>query len=115
MAEKRRPFRRNSAIDARTGPKAELSRSEQRNSALGASEEASPLLPAFFAPTERFLCGRRENYRRSCATSSPRWRCERPPIVFDGEMRHWVRILFALTRPYFGTARIMSNAFADMT
>ena len=54
-------------------------------------------------------------YRRSCETSSPRWRCERPPIVFDGEIRHWVRILFAFTRPYFGTARIMSNAFADST
>ena len=54
-------------------------------------------------------------YKRSWPTSSPRWRWERPPIVFDGEIRHWVRILFALTRPYLGTARIMSNAFADMT
>ena len=54
-------------------------------------------------------------YMRSWPTSSPRWRSERPPIVFDGEIRHWVRILFALTRPYLGTARIMSNAFADMT
>src|SRR5215211_9161219 len=48
-------------------------------------------------------------------TSSARWRSESPPIVFDGEIRHWVRILFAFTRPYFGTARIMSKAFADMT
>ena len=36
-------------------------------------------------------------------------------MVFDGEILHWVRILFAFTRPYFGTARIMSNAFADRT
>ena len=49
------------------------------------------------------------------ATSSARWRSERPPIVFDGEIRHWLRIRFALTRPYFGTARIMSKAFADST
>ena len=40
---------------------------------------------------------------------------ERPPIVFEGEIRHWVRILFAFTRPYFGTARIMSKAFAEST
>jgi hypothetical protein len=26
-----------------------------------------------------------------------------------------VRILFAFTRPYFGTARIMSKAFAERT
>src|SRR5918998_2138536 len=48
-------------------------------------------------------------------TSSARWRSESPPIVFEGEIRHWVRILFAFTRPYFGTARIMSNAFAERT
>ena len=44
-----------------------------------------------------------------------RWRSERPPIVFEGEIRHWLRILFAFTRPYFGTARIMSKAFAEST
>src|SRR5215210_7527957 len=36
-------------------------------------------------------------------------------MVFDGEMRHWPRILLAFTRPYFGTARIMSKAFAERT
>src|SRR4051794_11957283 len=45
-------------------------------------------------------------------TSSVRWRSESPPIVFDGEMRHWLRTLLALTRPYFGTARSMSKTFA---
>src|SRR6266542_3991463 len=63
----------------------------------------------------RCCCCWKLSYLRSCKTSSPRWRSERPPIVFDGEIRHWVRILLALTRPYLGTARIMSNAFADMT
>ena len=29
-----------------------------------------------------------------------------------GEIRQWTRILFTFTRPYFGTARSMSNTFA---
>src|SRR3954466_6258059 len=33
-------------------------------------------------------------------------------MVFDGEMRHCWRTLLALTRPYFGTARSMSNTLA---
>src|SRR5215211_438079 len=48
-------------------------------------------------------------------TSSARWRSLRPPMVFDGEMRHWVRILFAFTRPYLGTAMMTSKAFAVCT
>ena len=44
--------------------------------------------------------------------SSVRWRWERPPIVFDGEIRHWFRIRLALTRPYLGTARSMSKTLA---
>ena len=54
-------------------------------------------------------------YLRSCATSSARWRSERPPIVFDGEIRHWLRIRFVFTRPYFGTAISMSITFAVCT
>ena len=51
-------------------------------------------------------------YRRSMETSSVRWRSERPPIVLLGEIRHGRRILFTFTRPYFGTARSMSNTLA---
>ena len=40
---------------------------------------------------------------------------ERPPIVFDGEIRHWLRIRLAFTRPYFGTASSMSKTFAVIT
>src|SRR5262249_34465888 len=32
-----------------------------------------------------------------------------------GEIRHWLRIRFVFTRPYFGTARSMSKTFAVMT
>ena len=32
----------------------------------------------------------------ACATSSVRWRCERPPIVLLGEMRHWTEDLVDL-------------------
>ena len=46
-------------------------------------------------------------------TSSARWRTERPPIVFDGEIRHWLRIRFTFTRPYLGTASIRSKTFAE--
>ena len=38
----------------------------------------------------------------SSATSSSRWRSERPPTVFDWLMRHWFRQRVALTRPNFG-------------
>src|SRR3954452_20089700 len=54
-------------------------------------------------------------YLRSCPTSSARWRSERPPMVLDGEMRHWLRIRLVLTRPYFGTAISMSMTFAVWT
>src|SRR3712207_672450 len=54
-------------------------------------------------------------YRRSIETSSVRWRCERPPMVLLGEMRHWTSTLLTFTRPYFGTARSMSNTFAVET
>ena len=36
-------------------------------------------------------------------------------MVLVGEIRHWLRIRFALTRPYFGTARIMSKTLAEST
>ena len=49
------------------------------------------------------------------ATSSARWRSERPPIVFDGEIRHWLRIRLVFTRPYLGTASSMSKTFAVCT
>src|SRR3954451_14518621 len=55
------------------------------------------------------------SYLRSCETSSARWRSERPPIVFDGEIRHWLRIRFVFTRPYFGTAISMSMTLAVWT
>ena len=32
----------------------------------------------------------------ACETSSVRWRCERPPIVLLGEMRHWTQHLVDL-------------------
>ena len=51
----------------------------------------------------------------SMETSSVRWRCERPPIVFDGEMRQCWRTLLTFTRPYLGTARSMSNTLAVST
>src|SRR6185436_4199344 len=35
--------------------------------------------------------------------------------VFDGEIRHVCRTLLTLTRPYFGTASIMSNTLAVST
>src|SRR3954453_20299723 len=44
--------------------------------------------------------------------SSARCRSERPPIVFEGEIRQTCKTLFTFTRPYFGTARSMSNTFA---
>src|SRR3954469_23876171 len=44
--------------------------------------------------------------------SSARWRSERPPIVFDGEIRQTCKTLLTFTRPYFGTARSMSKTFA---
>src|SRR3954453_9671072 len=52
------------------------------------------------------------NYRRSMEISSARWRSERPPIVFDGEIRQNCKTLLTFTRPYFGTARSMSKTFA---
>src|SRR3954471_22410516 len=48
-------------------------------------------------------------------TSSVRWRCERPPMVLLGEIRHWTRTLLTFTRPYLGTASSMSNTFAVST
>src|SRR5215218_9779345 len=48
-------------------------------------------------------------------TSSVRCRCERPPIVLLGEIRHWTRTLLTFTRPYFGTASSMSNTLAVST
>src|SRR5690242_5362165 len=54
-------------------------------------------------------------YLRSCATSSARWRSESPPIVFEGEILHWLRIRLVLTRPYLGTAISMSMTFAVWT
>src|SRR3954453_16267836 len=33
-------------------------------------------------------------------------------MVLLGEIRHWVRIRFTFTRPYFGTARSRSKTFA---
>src|SRR4051794_30653986 len=56
-----------------------------------------------------------DRYRRSIETSSVRWRCERPPMVLLGEIRHWTRTLLTFTRPYFGTARSMSKTFAVST
>src|SRR5919108_2342601 len=54
----------------------------------------------------------RRRYLRKWLTSSARWRCDRPPIVLLGEMRHCARILLTLTCPYLGTARSMSETFA---
>src|SRR5215217_3718669 len=48
-------------------------------------------------------------------TSSVRCRCDRPPMVLLGEMRHCTSTLLTFTRPYFGTARSMSNTFAVST
>ena len=48
-------------------------------------------------------------------TNSVRWRSERPPIVFDGEILHWFRIRLVFTRPYLGTARSMSKTLAVIT
>src|SRR3954462_14720237 len=48
-------------------------------------------------------------------TSSVRWRCDRPPIVLLGEIRHTWRTLLTFTRPYFGTASSMSKTFAVST
>ena len=53
--------------------------------------------------------------RRSMETSSVRWRGERPPMVFDGEMRQTCRTLFTFTRPYLGTASSRSKTFAVST
>src|SRR5215207_3830715 len=36
-------------------------------------------------------------------------------MVLLGEMRHWVRTLLTFTRPYFGTASIMSKTLAVST
>src|SRR6201999_4161610 len=55
------------------------------------------------------------HYRRSMETSSVRWRCERPPIVLEGEIRHSCRTLLTFTRPYLGTASSMSKTFAVST
>src|SRR3954453_14710788 len=44
--------------------------------------------------------------------SSAGCRSERPPIVFEGEIRQTCKTLFTFTRPYLGTARSMSNTFA---
>src|SRR4051794_4934254 len=44
--------------------------------------------------------------------SSARWRSERPPMVFEGEMRQTCKTLLTFTRPYFGTASSMSKTFA---
>src|SRR5436190_13546304 len=51
-------------------------------------------------------------YLRKWPTSSARCRCDRPPIVLLGEMRHCARILLTLTWPYFGTESSMSETFA---
>ena len=48
-------------------------------------------------------------------TSSPRCRSDSPPIVFDGEILHWLRILLVFTRPYLGTASSMSKTLAVST
>ena len=50
--------------------------------------------------------------RRMSATSSRRWRSDRPPTVLLGEILHWPRILFTFTRPYLGTASSRSNTLA---
>ena len=44
-----------------------------------------------------------------------RWRGDRPPIVFDGEMRQSCKTLFTFTRPYFGTASSRSKTLAEWT
>src|SRR5215204_6446402 len=36
-------------------------------------------------------------------------------MVFEGEIRHWLRMRLVLTRPYLGTARSMSKTFAVIT
>ena len=86
-------------------------------------------LPSQHAADERALAGagragddeqprrerRREHpYRLSgrSTTSSPRWRSDRPPTVFDWLIRHWVSTRVALTRPSLGTASRMSKTFA---
>src|SRR3954453_19461350 len=61
------------------------------------------------------LATREGAQRRSIETSSVRWRCERPPIVLLGEMRHCTSTLLTFTRPYLGTARSMSNTLAVST
>src|SRR3954452_25597167 len=36
-------------------------------------------------------------------------------IVFEGEIRHWLRIRLVFTRPYLGTASSMSKTLAVIT
>src|SRR5918997_5836621 len=48
-------------------------------------------------------------------TSSVRCRCDSPPMVLLGEIRHWTRTLFTFTLPYFGTASSMSKTLAVST
>src|SRR5215217_2717002 len=48
-------------------------------------------------------------------TSSVRCRCDRPPMVLLGEMRHCTSTLLTFTRPYLGTARSMSKTLAVST
>src|SRR3954464_1787180 len=54
-------------------------------------------------------------YLLSIETSSVRWRGDRPPMVFEGEMRHSCKTLFTFTRPYFGTASSRSKTLAEWT
>ena len=75
-------------------------------------------LPAPDGPEMTNSLGRRAPRRlsgSSSATSSARWRSERPPTVFDWLIRHWFRQRVAFTRPNFGTASSMSKTFAVST
>src|SRR6516165_7009883 len=54
----------------------------------------------------------RTQRRRMSATSSRRWRSDKPPTVLLGEILHCPRILLTFTRPYLGTASRRSNTLA---
>src|SRR5262249_5317435 len=51
-------------------------------------------------PLEGHCFGRRQWW--SSEISSLRCRSESPPIVLEGEIRQWARILLTFTRPYLG-------------
>ena len=79
---------------------------------LGDAREQSPDQGALSDPRRARDDEDLAQRRRISATSSPRWRSDRPPTVLLGEILHWPRILFTFTRPYLGTASSRSNTLA---